>query len=110
VSIAPILAGGGTRLKILEAMAAGRPVVATSIGAEGLQAEAGRDLLIADDPYSFANGCLALLRSPALSRRLAESARRFVRSRYDWSFVHNQVRRCYEDLAIPAHELAHTAQ
>ena len=106
VSIAPIRAGGGTRLKILEAMAAGRPVVSTSIGAEGLEAVAGRDLLIADKPRDFAQACLRLLRSLALRQRVAASGRACVRSRYDWSVVHDQVRQCYASLPVRGGRLA----
>lgn len=86
VAVAPIREGGGTRLKILEAMALGTPVVATSKGAEGLEdVTDGEHLLLADDPVLFAEHTVALLRSPDLRARLAAAARRLVEQRYDWT-------------------------
>jgi polysaccharide biosynthesis protein PslH len=73
--IAPIMFGGGTRVKILEAMAYGRPVVATTIGAEGLGAEHGKHLLIADDMPDFAGAIVRLASDRDLCRRLARNAR-----------------------------------
>lgn len=87
VSIAPLLQGGGTRLKILEAMALGVPVVATSKGAEGLAAEPGRDVLIADTPQSFAQAVLRLLQDAALRDTIRQNARNMVANRYDWQAI-----------------------
>lgn len=87
ISLAPIWTGGGTRLKILEAMALRTPVVATSKGAEGIAAEPGRHLLIADTPQAFATAVLRLLGDPALRRALAENAHQLVSERYDWTAV-----------------------
>ena len=87
LSIVPLRIGGGTRLKIYEAMAMGRPVVSTSVGAEGLPLVPGRDLAVADDPGGFADAVLALLSDPAARRRMADAARRLVTERYDWSAV-----------------------
>jgi len=84
VCVVPIREGGGTRLKILEAMALGTPVVATSKGAEGLDVTHGHDVLIADEPDDFAAQVLRLLRDQGLRRRLAKNARRLVEERYDW--------------------------
>ncbi|MGQ9841834.1 MAG: glycosyltransferase, partial [Anaerolineae bacterium] len=84
VAIAPIRQGGGTRLKILEAMALGTPVVATAKGAEGLDVVDGEHLLLADDPERFAASVLRLLADDALAARLAADARRLVEGRYDW--------------------------
>jgi glycosyltransferase involved in cell wall biosynthesis len=75
IVIAPILFGGGTRIKILEAMAYGRPVVATTIGAEGLEVEPDRHMLIADETPAFAEAVIRLSRDPALKVALARSAR-----------------------------------
>ena len=80
----PLRAGGGTRLKILEAMAMARPVVSTTIGAEGLELTAGRHLLIGDGPDGFADAVIRLLRDPGEGRRMAAEARRVVLERYDW--------------------------
>lgn len=87
VSVAPIRIGGGTRGKILEAMALGTPVVATSKGAEGLDVVSGEHLLIADDPQAFAGHVVRLLGDPALRERLAARARELVTRRYDWTVV-----------------------
>jgi glycosyltransferase involved in cell wall biosynthesis len=86
-SVVPLRVGGGTRLKILEAMALGTPVISTSKGAEGLDASADQHLLVADDPIGFAEQTVRLLRDPALRARLAENARRLVRSKYNWQSV-----------------------
>ena len=82
--VVPIRLGGGTRLKILEAMALGTPVVATSKGAEGLDGVDGEHILLADDPVEFADRTLQLLRDPALHQRLVTNARRLVEQHYDW--------------------------
>ncbi|MCC6177939.1 MAG: glycosyltransferase [Chloroflexi bacterium] len=87
VSVVPIWQGGGTRLKILESMALGTPVVSTSKGAEGLAVSHGQDILLADDPEDFAACVEAVLRDAKLRTRLAENARRLVESQYDWNVV-----------------------
>jgi glycosyltransferase involved in cell wall biosynthesis len=86
-SIAPLQQGGGTRLKILEAMALQTPVVATAKGAEGLDARHDEHLLIADSPEEFANQVVRLLQDPALRHCLAENGSRLVSERYDWAKV-----------------------
>jgi glycosyltransferase involved in cell wall biosynthesis len=87
LSVVPLRIGGGTRLKIYEAMAMGRAVVSTTIGAEGLPLTPGRHLAIADDPESFAAAVLSLLTDSAARQRMADAARRLVTERYDWSAV-----------------------
>jgi glycosyltransferase involved in cell wall biosynthesis len=84
VCVVPIRQGSGTRLKILEAMALGVPVVSTRKGAEGLDAADGEHLLLADDPNEFAAKTTALLRDTALRERLVGQARRLVEQRYEW--------------------------
>ena len=79
--IVPVRAGGGTRIKVLEAFAHQRPVVSTSAGAEGLEVTAGRHLLIADSRSDFAACCGRLMRDPALGRQLAGQAAAYVRMR-----------------------------
>jgi polysaccharide biosynthesis protein PslH len=76
--IVPVRAGGGTRIKILEAFAHRRPVVSTAAGAEGLSVTAGRHLLLADSPQDFAGQCARLMRDPALGRALAGQGTRFA--------------------------------
>ena len=83
----PLRIGHGTRLKVLEAMAAGRPVVSTSIGAEGLDAQAGKHLLLADNPTQFAAAVIEILTKPQLAERIAGDARQFVESAYAWPII-----------------------
>ncbi len=75
VVLVPIRFGGGTRIKILEALSLGRPVVTTTLGVEGLDFHDGRDLLIADEPAAFAQACARLARDPALATSLAREGR-----------------------------------
>jgi glycosyltransferase involved in cell wall biosynthesis len=84
VCVVPLRIGGGTRLKILEAMALGTPVVSTSKGAEGLAVTPGKDILIADTPAEFADAVLHLLSDESLRARLARSGRRLVEEQYSW--------------------------
>jgi glycosyltransferase involved in cell wall biosynthesis len=86
VVIVPLRIGGGTRLKIFEAMAMGKAMVSTSIGAEGLDVQHGRDLLLADNAGGFATGILHLLRDPALRRRYEDAAAKLA-AKYDWSHI-----------------------
>lgn len=83
VVCAPILSGGGTRVKIIEAAAHGKPVVATKIGAEGLEMRDGRELLLRDDPASFAEACLELLKDSSLCERLGRAAHETASRHYD---------------------------
>jgi glycosyltransferase involved in cell wall biosynthesis len=87
--VVPLRIGGGTRLKIYEAMAAGRAVVSTSIGAEGLDVRNGKDIILADDRDEFARAVVTLLREPELRRRYEHAAAELVR-RFDWSSVAEQ--------------------
>jgi glycosyltransferase involved in cell wall biosynthesis len=87
ISIAPILAGGGTRVKILEAMALHTPVVTTHKGAEGLEVQHGVNILIADTPEEFAFRILELLENPEKRRMLADNAYQLLQKKYEWSVV-----------------------
>ncbi len=89
VVVVPLRIGGGTRLKIFEAMAMGKAMVSTSIGAEGLGVENGRDLLLADDAASFADAVMLLLRDAAVRRKFEQAAVRLA-AQYDWSQVVKQ--------------------
>jgi glycosyltransferase involved in cell wall biosynthesis len=89
VVVVPLRIGGGTRLKIYEAMAMGKALVSTSIGAEGLSFENGRDLLIADDASSFADAILLLLRDAEVRRRFEQAAAQLA-AQFDWSVVSTQ--------------------
>lgn len=86
VVIVPLRIGGGTRLKIFEAMAMGKAVVSTTIGAEGLDVTPDRDLIIADDPERFAAAVIDLIRDSGLRRRY-EQAAAILAARYDWSEI-----------------------
>ena len=86
-SIVPLFAGSGTRLKIYEAMAAGLPVVSTTIGAEGLTYENGRTIVIADEAEAFARECVALIDDPERRRKIGSAACRQVTEGSDWSTV-----------------------
>jgi glycosyltransferase involved in cell wall biosynthesis len=87
VAVVPLRLGSGTRLKILEALAAHRPVVSTALGAEGLDLKPGRDLVIADSAAAFADAVLALLERPDEAGQLATHGREAVRRVYSWSAI-----------------------
>lgn len=86
VVVVPLRAGGGTRLKIFEAMATGKAVVSTSIGAEGLDVENGRDLILADDARTFAEAVILLFSNAGLRRHYEEAATKLA-AQYDWSKI-----------------------
>ena len=82
--VVPLHAGGGMRVKILDAWSWGLPVVSTTVGAEGIQYRDGKDIRIADSPSDFAAAVCDLIESGEASRRMAESARGWVSEHYDW--------------------------
>jgi sugar transferase (PEP-CTERM/EpsH1 system associated) len=82
--VVPLRVGGGTRLKIYEAMAMAKPVVSTAIGAEGLPLENGRDLLVADDPADLAGAVVRVLSDRELAEQIGEQGRALVRDRFGW--------------------------
>ena len=86
-AVVPLRVGGGTRLKIYEAMAMECPVVSTTIGAEGLPVRHGEHLLVADDAAALAAACAEVLLHPARQAVLATTAAQYVRSRFGWSGV-----------------------
>jgi polysaccharide biosynthesis protein PslH len=83
--VVPLRIGGGTRLKIVEAMAMSKAIVSTTLGAEGIEAVPARDILIADEPPAFADAVNRLLTEPGLSARIGNSARQLAQARYAWS-------------------------
>lgn len=93
-SIVPLRIGGGTRLKIYEAMAAGVPVISTSIGAEGLPVEHGQNIRLADTDAAMVEECEQLLGDEAARRRQAEAARQWVYERFSWDSVVD----CFEQI------------
>jgi glycosyltransferase involved in cell wall biosynthesis len=109
VNIVPLRVGGGTRLKIYEAMAAGKATVSTSIGAEGLDVNDGRDILIADSSERFADSVISLL-TDAIKRERIEEAASEQAARYDWSVITKRFEDVLERVALRDVELvaAHT--
>ncbi len=87
VYVVPLRVGGGTRLKIFEALAMGKAVVSTTVGAEGLPLTPGTHFLRADEPEAFADAVVALLRDPGRRKALGSAGRGLVESRYSWSQV-----------------------
>jgi glycosyltransferase involved in cell wall biosynthesis len=83
----PLHYGGGTRLKILEAMSMAKPIVSTSIGAEGIEATPGVHLLLADDNESISEAILKLIDDASLRQSLAQQARLLVEDQYQWSHI-----------------------
>jgi glycosyltransferase involved in cell wall biosynthesis len=100
--VVPLQEGGGTRIKILEAMALGTPVISTTKGAEGLAAEDGEHLLLADDPEAFAMRTVELLQNRALRQRLATNGRRLVEETYDWRQIGERFVALVEQTALQA--------
>ena len=99
--VCPLLNGAGTRIKILDAMAHGRPVVSTTIGAEGLGAVDGEHLLIADEPEAFAEKCVELLRDPVLWKKIADKGYALVKEKYDVSVFERKMDEALGDQFIP---------
>src|SRR6185437_13646677 len=87
VAIAPLLQGSGTRLKILEAMSLGNPVVTTSKGIEGIEAKANEDIAVSDDARGFADAVIHLSTDTGFSKYISNNARRLVENKYSWDFI-----------------------
>jgi polysaccharide biosynthesis protein PslH len=108
VVIVPLRIGGGTRLKIYEAMAMGKAVISTTIGAEGLDVRSGEDVILADDPASFASGILSLLRDAELRRKF-EIAAAALAARFDWSKIAKQFAEILQGVAQANAKAARTS-
>jgi len=93
--VCPILDGGGTRVKILDAMAMGKAIVSTSIGCEGLAVKHGESILIADSPSEFARDVVDILRNPALRKQLGRAGRSLVEKGYCWEVVGAKLEQAY---------------
>ncbi|MDQ3486820.1 MAG: glycosyltransferase family 4 protein [Acidobacteriota bacterium] len=87
VYVVPLRIGGGTRLKIFEAMSMAKAVVATTVGAEGLPVTSGRDVVLADEPARFAEAVVHLIRDEGARRQIESAARQLVVEKYDWAAV-----------------------
>jgi len=95
VFVCPIIDGGGTRLKILDALAMGKAVVSTSIGCEGLRVKRGEDLLVADAPEAFADEVARALGNATLRRQLGQAGRALVERQYSWEVIGGQLDEAY---------------
>jgi glycosyltransferase involved in cell wall biosynthesis len=102
VFVVPLLAGGGMRVKILDAWAWGLPVVSTSIGAEGLEVREGENILLADTPLESARAVARVMKDVELARQLADSGRCWVEERYDWRIAYVALEAVYRDLLHPS--------
>ena len=98
ICVVPLRQGSGTRVKILEAMALGVPVISTRKGSEGLEAVDGEHLVLADTPAAFAEATVHLLQHPDVRQGLAARARKLVEERYDWAQIGEQFVKLVEDI------------
>ncbi|MFY0612047.1 MAG: glycosyltransferase [Hyphomicrobiaceae bacterium] len=104
VSVAPLLFGSGMKVKVMDALARGIPIVTTTVGAESIEAESGRQLMIADDPSLMADHIDKLLENPVLWRQLQVNSRALVRERYTWQRLFDSMHRAIEGgKSIPKH-------
>ncbi len=101
VMAVPLRIGGGSRLKILEAIAAGVPVVSTRIGCEGLIFEAGRDLAVVETEEDMAAALVETIRNPAQAAEMVSCGQRVIDDHYDWSRLADRLERIWFDLVIP---------
>jgi glycosyltransferase involved in cell wall biosynthesis len=108
VYVVPLRAGGGTRLKIFEALAMQKPVVSTSVGAEGLALTPGQEFIAADDPDTFAGEVIALIKDPIRRRSLGRAGRALVETQYSWPHIAQAFETACEE-AVTSHEAAPTA-
>jgi glycosyltransferase involved in cell wall biosynthesis len=97
IYVAPLRVGGGTRLKLLEAMVMGLPIVSTTVGAEGFPVINGQELVLADEPEIFANEVLDLLANPNRRARLGAAGRAFAQASYGWDVLILQLEKIYHD-------------
>lgn len=101
--VVPLRSGSGMRVKILNALAMGLPVVSTTLGAEGIDVRDGEHVLLADTPPAFANAVVRLLTEPGLAAKLGEAGRRLMHERYSWEVVGRQLLAVYADLIPSSH-------
>ncbi len=97
--VVPLRSGGGTRLKILEAMALGTPIISTRKGAEGIDVHDGQDILLADSPQQLAATVQRLFTDADLQTRLAQGGRKLVEQNYDWGIIANQLHTLINDIS-----------
>ena len=100
--VVPVRAGSGMRVRLLEAFARAMPTVTTTIGLEGIIAEADKEILLADDPQTFATTTVKLLTDSELQEMLAVNGRKLAEARYDWRAVLKQMDAVYARASAPA--------
>jgi glycosyltransferase involved in cell wall biosynthesis len=100
VYVAPLRVGGGTRLKLLEAMAMGKAIVSTSLGAEGFPVANGQELILADDPVTFAQAVLHLLDNPPRRAELGQAGQALARANYGWDALIPRLEEVYKTAEI----------
>lgn len=110
VFVVPIKVASGMRAKILDAFAHGVPVVSTSIGCQGIDAEHGRDIFIADEPEQFANSVIRLLKDTDLRERIAKNARKLVEEKYSWNTIYKRLDPLLENLISKEREGSKTSR
>jgi glycosyltransferase involved in cell wall biosynthesis len=96
LTVIPVRAGGGMRVRILEAFARAMPVVTTTVGLEGIQAQPGRDVLVADSPDDFADAVVHLLNNEELQDQLSTNGRHLVETKYDWQVTLKDLEKVYQ--------------
>ncbi len=106
VFVVPLRAGGGMRVKIIEALGRGVPVVSTTIGCEGIDVQNGKHLLVADEPREFAEAVVEIMQNDDLAASLARNGRRLVEEKYDWKIVYKKFTEVYDKIgsAIVTHD------
>ncbi|MBI5302399.1 MAG: glycosyltransferase [Chloroflexi bacterium] len=102
VFIVPLRAGGGMRVKILDAWSRGVPMVTTTIGCEGIAVRDGENILIADEPRAFADAVIRLIQQPALGQQIADNGRHWVEQRYHWRAVYPLLDQIYPPASATA--------
>src|SRR5690606_11350548 len=95
IMVVPVRAGGGMRVRILEAFARGMPLVTTTVGLEGIDAQDGQEVLVRDNPETFAQAVLDLLHSPETQASLAQAGRALAEKRYDWQIALKSMEKVY---------------
>lgn len=96
--IAPLRIGSGTRLKLLQAMAAGKAIVSTTVGAMGLDARDEEQLFLADDPLTFAASVYNLMTDEEKRQKLGRRAQKFVHANFDWSVIVPRLLEAYDEI------------
>jgi len=104
VYVAPIKSGGGTKLKVLNALSMAKPIVTTSAGAEGIDVKDSEHLMIADDPVFFAERTINLLRNPEYAARLGKNGRRLIVKKYDWGIIGKRMNKIYDEVIVAHHK------